>query len=128
MPGLPVPLSTLRGRPRMTRGRCGSLALHRTTLSFATPRRFSPAHGRHVDRIRAPVRVGSVAAGRGPEARVRTLIRGGWVIGFANGGHALYRDGSVVFEADRIVHVGHGFDGRVDREIDARGKLVSPGF
>src|SRR3972149_4469982 len=24
----------------MTRGRCGSLALHRTTLSFATPRRF----------------------------------------------------------------------------------------
>src|SRR5438445_13654140 len=28
----------------MTRGRCGSLALHRTTLAFATPRRFSPAH------------------------------------------------------------------------------------
>src|SRR2546425_1141069 len=28
----------------MTRGRCGSLALHRTTLSFATPRRFNPAH------------------------------------------------------------------------------------
>src|SRR3989338_10142722 len=28
----------------MTRGRCGSLALHRTTLSFATPRRFNPAY------------------------------------------------------------------------------------
>src|SRR5207249_12011999 len=27
-------------RRRMTRGRCGSLPLHRTTLSFATPRRF----------------------------------------------------------------------------------------
>src|SRR5439155_4648817 len=44
MPGLHVPLSTLRGRPRMTQGRCGSLALHRTTLAFATPRRFNPAH------------------------------------------------------------------------------------
>ena len=28
----------------MTRGRCGSLLLHRTTLAFATPRRFIPAH------------------------------------------------------------------------------------
>ncbi|PYO54141.1 MAG: ethylammeline chlorohydrolase, partial [Candidatus Rokuibacteriota bacterium] len=34
----------------------------------------------------------------------------------------------VVFEEDRIVHVGPRFDGAVDREIDARGKLVSPGF
>src|SRR6266849_6224964 len=29
----------------MTRGRCGPLTLHRTTLAFATPRRFNPAHG-----------------------------------------------------------------------------------
>src|SRR3989442_779494 len=28
----------------MTRGRCGSLRLHRMTLSFTTPRRFNPAH------------------------------------------------------------------------------------
>ena len=44
IPGLHVPLSTLRRRPygrrRMTRGRCGSLLLHRMTLSFTTPRRF----------------------------------------------------------------------------------------
>jgi len=44
IPGPYVPLSTLhprpRGRRRMTRGRCGSLALHRATLSFAAPRRF----------------------------------------------------------------------------------------
>jgi hypothetical protein len=42
-----VPLSTLRHRPcgrsRMTRGRCGSLCLHRMTLSFTTPCRLSPA-------------------------------------------------------------------------------------
>ena len=29
-----------RGRRRMTRGRCGSLHLHRMTLSFTTPHRF----------------------------------------------------------------------------------------
>src|SRR5437016_622146 len=28
----------------MTRGRCGSLILHRMNLSFTTPRRFNPAH------------------------------------------------------------------------------------
>jgi hypothetical protein len=42
--GLRVPLSTLRlpphGDTRMTRGRCGSLGLHRMTLSFTTPCRF----------------------------------------------------------------------------------------
>ncbi len=44
IPGPHVPLSTLHRRPRdrrrMTRGRCGSLLLHRTKLPFATPRRF----------------------------------------------------------------------------------------
>src|SRR6266852_5132027 len=45
MPGLHVPLLTLRnqpyGGPHIARGRHGSLLLCRTTLSFATPRRFS---------------------------------------------------------------------------------------
>jgi len=59
---------------------------------------------------------------------VRTRIRGGWVVGFAAGTHALYPDGVVVFEDDRVIHVGHRFDGPVDRELDARGKLVAPGF
>jgi 5-methylthioadenosine/S-adenosylhomocysteine deaminase len=59
---------------------------------------------------------------------VRTLIRGGWVVGFAAGTHALYRDGVVVFEDDRVIHVGHRFEGQVDHELDARGKLVAPGF
>src|SRR5437867_2603547 len=47
IPGLHVPLSTLRcrprERPRMTRGRSGSLLLLRVTLSFTAPRRFAPA-------------------------------------------------------------------------------------
>jgi cytosine/adenosine deaminase-related metal-dependent hydrolase len=55
---------------------------------------------------------------------VRGLIRGGWVVGFAGQGHTLIRDGVVVWENDRIVHVGVSFSGTVDEEIDARGKLV----
>ncbi|MGH7318956.1 MAG: chlorohydrolase family protein, partial [Candidatus Rokuibacteriota bacterium] len=59
---------------------------------------------------------------------MRTLVRGGWVVGFERGHHALWRDGVLAFEDDRVLHVGSRFDGRVDREIDARGKLVAPGF
>ena len=48
IPGLHVPLSTLRLQPcdckRMTRGQDGSLLLSCVTLSFTTPRRFIPAH------------------------------------------------------------------------------------
>lgn len=59
---------------------------------------------------------------------MRTLIRGGWVVGFAGNTHTLLRDGVLVYEDDRIVHIGSRFEGAVDREIDARGKLVAPGF
>jgi 5-methylthioadenosine/S-adenosylhomocysteine deaminase len=59
---------------------------------------------------------------------MRTLIQGGWVVGYANNGHELIPNGGVVFEDDRIVHVGARFEGHVDRRIDAAGKLVSPGF
>lgn len=58
---------------------------------------------------------------------MRTLIQGGWVVGYERG-HQLIPNGSVVFEGDRLIHVGREFEGRVDRTIDARGKLVSPGF
>lgn len=59
---------------------------------------------------------------------MRILIRGGWVVGFAGNTHTLLRDGVLVYEDDRIVHIGSRFEGAVDREIDARGKLVAPGF
>ncbi|MBI2205953.1 MAG: amidohydrolase family protein [Candidatus Rokubacteria bacterium] len=59
---------------------------------------------------------------------MRTLIQGGWVVGYDGRGHELIPNGYVVFENDRVVHVGRAFDGAVDRRIDATGKLVSPGF
>src|SRR5437879_4920712 len=59
---------------------------------------------------------------------MRTLIQGGWVVGYNNGGHELIPNGCVLFEDDRVVHVGRRFEGTVERRIEATGKLVSPGF
>lgn len=60
---------------------------------------------------------------------MKTVIQGGYVVAFdGQGGHRILKDGIVVYEDDRVVHVGKSYDGPVDRRIDARGKLVSPGF
>jgi 5-methylthioadenosine/S-adenosylhomocysteine deaminase len=59
---------------------------------------------------------------------MRTLIEGGWVVGFNGRSHEVYEDGHVVFEDDRIVHAGGPYTGPVDVRLSARGKLVSPGF
>jgi len=59
---------------------------------------------------------------------MRTRIAATWIIGYDKGGHTLIRDGAVVFEGNRILHVGKGFEGRVDRTIEATDKLVAPGF
>ena len=59
---------------------------------------------------------------------MRTLIQGGWVVGFNGTSHQLFRDGTVVFEGNSVLEVGPRFDGQVDRTIDARGMLVMPGL
>jgi cytosine/adenosine deaminase-related metal-dependent hydrolase len=57
-----------------------------------------------------------------------TLIQGGYII--ANNGreHRLLENGVVVFQDDKIIHVGKSYSGTVDEKIDARGKIVSPGL
>lgn len=59
---------------------------------------------------------------------MRTAINASWIVGHANGRHSLIRDGVVVYEDNRIVHVGKHFDGRIDNAVNAEGKLVAPGF
>jgi 5-methylthioadenosine/S-adenosylhomocysteine deaminase len=59
---------------------------------------------------------------------MKTLIQGGFVVGFAGVGHEIIKDGVVVFSGDRIEFVGKEYAGAVDHEIDARGCLISPGF
>jgi cytosine/adenosine deaminase-related metal-dependent hydrolase len=59
---------------------------------------------------------------------MRTKIEATWIVGHAGGGHRLIRDGAVVYEGNKILHVGKGFEGHVDKTINAKGKLVAPGF
>lgn len=59
---------------------------------------------------------------------MRTSIEATWIVGHEGGQHRLIRDGVVVYEGNKIVHVGQRFEGQVDQTIDARGKLVAPGF
>src|ERR1051325_10008504 len=59
---------------------------------------------------------------------MRTLIRGSWIVGHEAGHHRLIKDGVVVYEGNRIVHVSKTFDGHAGATIDATGKLVAPGF
>jgi cytosine/adenosine deaminase-related metal-dependent hydrolase len=59
---------------------------------------------------------------------VRTKITGRFVVGYADGDHVLYRDGEVIYDDDRVIFVGHGFEGPVDRTIAAGDAVVGPGF
>jgi len=59
---------------------------------------------------------------------MRTVIRGGWVVGFGGNSHTLIKNGVVVHDNNRIVHVGKDYHGQFDVEIDATGMLVAPGF
>lgn len=59
---------------------------------------------------------------------MRTRLSARYVIGFEGGDHVVYEDGAVVVEDDRILHVGYGFDGRVDVERDEGLAVIAPGF
>lgn len=59
---------------------------------------------------------------------MRTIIRGGDIVVWRNGSHAILPGGSVVIDDDRITEVARGDAGRADVEFDARGRLVAPGF
>src|SRR5262245_20267300 len=59
---------------------------------------------------------------------MRTKICATWIVGHENGHHTLIRDGVWVFEGNRIIHVGKAFEGEVDATIEAKGRLVAPGF
>src|SRR5262252_1122144 len=58
----------------------------------------------------------------------RIAIRAGYVIAFDGEGHRLLRDGVVVIEGDRILHVGPRFDGHVDEMVDAADRVLTPGL
>ena len=60
-----------------------------------------------------------------------TIIRdAAWIVAWdeANDRHAYLRDSDVVFTNDAIAHVGPGYEGPVDEEVDGRERLVMPGL
>lgn len=59
---------------------------------------------------------------------MRTLLQGGDVVAYQDGGHRLLRGGALVFEDDRVVFVGRQYRRSVDRRVDTTGKLVIPGL
>jgi 5-methylthioadenosine/S-adenosylhomocysteine deaminase len=59
---------------------------------------------------------------------MKTLIQGGFVVSFNGTEHEIFKDGIVVFEGNRIEFAGKDYAQPVDKKIDARGCLVSPGF
>jgi cytosine/adenosine deaminase-related metal-dependent hydrolase len=59
---------------------------------------------------------------------MKTLIQGGYIVGFNGAEHEIIKDGAVVFDGNRIEFVGKEYAQPVDKRIDAKGCLVSPGF
>ncbi len=58
----------------------------------------------------------------------RTLIRAGHVIAFDGAGHRHLRDGVVVVEGQRVLHVGRSYDGPAETVIDAPDGVLTPGL
>jgi cytosine/adenosine deaminase-related metal-dependent hydrolase len=59
---------------------------------------------------------------------MRTRISCGWLVAHADGHHTLWRNAELVYEGNTVLFVGERFVGEVDHEIDARDKLIAPGF
>jgi cytosine/adenosine deaminase-related metal-dependent hydrolase len=59
---------------------------------------------------------------------MRTRINCGWLVGHDHSHHTLWRDAELVYEGNTVLFVGERFEGPVEHEIDARDKLVAPGF
>src|SRR5262245_31558741 len=59
---------------------------------------------------------------------MRTMIQGSYIVGFNGKEHELIKDGVVVFNGDHIEFVGKEYSQPVDKRIDAKGCLVSPGL
>ncbi|MCV2867683.1 chlorohydrolase family protein [Defluviimonas sp. WL0002] len=64
----------------------------------------------------------------GQRPKGRTALAARWIVGYVDGRHKLLEQAEIVFEDDRVIHVGGPFDGPVVRRLDLGDVLVSPGF
>lgn len=70
------------------------------------------------------------ASTRGQASGPVVRLRGGTVVAYdpVRQGHELLDGADVVFQGDRILHVGGPYAGPVDQEVDTTGRLVMPGL
>ena len=54
---------------------------------------------------------------------MKTLIKGGYVVGFNGRSHEILKEGVVVLDGDIVSFVGFSYAEPVDRVIDAKRKL-----
>lgn len=59
---------------------------------------------------------------------MRTRWRAAHVLAHQGGRHVLLRDGEVVWEDDTLIHVGRGWTGPLDHDVDLGDCLVTPGL
>ena len=52
---------------------------------------------------------------------MKTLIQGGWVVGFDGNVHEIIKDGVVVYEGNRIEFVGKEYSQPVDKQDRCQG-------
>jgi cytosine/adenosine deaminase-related metal-dependent hydrolase len=59
---------------------------------------------------------------------ITTVVEASIIIAYDGKTHRILRDGIIVYEDNKLTHIGKSFNGSVDRTIDAKGKMVIPGF
>ncbi|MFC1803591.1 amidohydrolase family protein [Thermoproteota archaeon] len=59
---------------------------------------------------------------------MRIGIEGRYIIAFNGKEHRLLENGIVVFEDDKIIHVGKSYSGQLDKRINTKKRLVMPGL
>jgi cytosine/adenosine deaminase-related metal-dependent hydrolase len=69
---------------------------------------------------------------KGEKAQARgektTKISAKFIVGYLNGTHVVYKNACLVYQGDTIRYIGGNYEGKVDRHIDAKNAIVSPGF
>ena len=55
-------------------------------------------------------------------------LKSKFVIGHNGNSHVVYEEGQVVYQGNKILFVGHGYDGPVDEAHDFGLSIISPGF
>ena len=58
----------------------------------------------------------------------RIRIDAKMIIAYQAGEHRLLENGCIVIEDNKIIHVGRDFDGPVDEHLDAKNRIITPGF